>query len=143
VLLTAAAYKAVRGRSNAFTPATTRYALAGLYRFKGVAEPQAVYTVGETTESLQPPPSTDKAQRIGGPRKVKSRLRHMRALELAEWMLYRAAFIMLTLWIAILTRWIARPSARQFWDIDHAPFTWVDYIGEALRYIIQILTTGG
>lgn len=143
VLLTADAYKAVRGRANAYTPTGTRYALAGLYRFKGVAEPQVIYTVGETTESLQPPPSSEKAQRVGGPKKVKSRLKHMRALELVEWMLYRAAFIMLTIWAAILTRWIARPSARQFWDIDHAPFTWVDYIGEALRYIIQILTTGG
>jgi class 3 adenylate cyclase len=141
VLLTTAAYQAVRGRANAHTPTGTRYALAGLYAFKGISEPQPIYTVGLTTESLQPPPSTQKAQRIGGPKKVRSRLRHMRARELAVWSLYRAAFIMLTLWTAILIRWIARPSARQFWGIDHAPYTWCESIIEALHYIIRILTT--
>lgn len=140
VLLTAAAYHAVRGRANAYTPTGTRYALAGLYSFKGISEPQAIYTVGETTESLQPPPSSEKAQRLGGPKKIKSRLRHMRARELAIWTLYRAAFITTTIYAVIVIKWLARPSARRYWDIDHAPFSWADHIITVLNYIIRILT---
>jgi len=143
VLLTEAAYKAVRGRANAHTPSGTRYALAGLYAFKGVAEPQIIYTVGVTTESLQPPLSTEKARRVGGPKKIKSRLSHMRALELAEWGLYRAVMITSIIYLYIFTRWIARPSARRYWGIDHAPFTWIDHVSEALHYIIETLISGG
>ena len=68
VLLTKEAMQNVRSRTNQFTPKAARYACAGLYKFKGVKEPQVIYTVGETIESLQPPLGNDKVKRVGGPK---------------------------------------------------------------------------
>ena len=135
VLLTEAAFKEVKGRTNAHTPKLTRYALAGLYRFKGVREPVTIYTVGITTASLQPPQGSDKVKRLGGPRKVKSHLRHMRALEISTWLLYRAAFIILMILIIKAVIWLSRPSARRLWGFDHPPWIWLDH----LRHFIQFI----
>jgi class 3 adenylate cyclase len=83
VLLTRDAFYQVRNRASSETPKGTRFALVGLYRFQGVRDAQVIYAVGSTIESLQPPPSSDKAKRLGGPRKIRSRLRHKR---LREWL---------------------------------------------------------
>jgi len=137
VLLTEAAFKEVNGRTNAHTPKHTRYALAGLYRFQGVREPITIYCVGITTASLQPPQGSDKVKRLGGPRKVKSHLRHMRARELLAWVFTRAALIIgLILAIKIMI-WLSRPSARRLWGFDHAPWTWLDHLTHLIQFIIQ------
>lgn len=141
VLLTEAAFREVKGRTNAHTPKHTRYALAGLYRFKGVKAPITVYCVGVTTESLQPPQGSEKVKRLGGPKRVKSRLRHMRALELTKWIMYRLAALSALIIMAHLLKWIARPSARRLWGLDHAPWTWADPIRELIHTVIQVLTS--
>lgn len=141
VLLTADAFEQVKGRTNHHTPKMTRYALAGLYQFKGVGDPVTVYTVGTTTASLQPPQGSEKVKRLGGPKRVKSRLRHMRALELTKWIMYRLAALSALIIMAHLLKWIARPSARRLWGLDHAPWTWVDPIRELIHTVIQVLTS--
>lgn len=128
VLLTEAAFNTVKGRTDTHTPRGTRYACVGLYRFKGVRAPVTLYAVGDTTPTLQPPRGNDKARRIGGPRRVKSRLRHMRALELGTWALTRAAAIAALALSGILLKWIANPDARRLWGLDHPPWTWIDHI---------------
>lgn len=136
VLLTEAAFKEVKGRTNAHTPKRTRYALAGLYRFKGVRDPITIYTVGVTTESLQPPQGSEKVKRLGGPKKIKSHLRHMRARELTSWLLWRA-FIISSLYLgAHILKWLSDPHARRLWGFDYAPFTWLDLLKTLINFII-------
>ena len=53
VLLTKEAFSAIKNRTNHWTPKGTRYVMVGLYKFKGVAETQVIYAVGESIESLQ------------------------------------------------------------------------------------------
>ena len=94
VLLTKDAMSVVKGRTNGFTPKGTRYACAGAYRFKGVREPQVIYTVGQTLESLQPPKGSEKVKRVGGPKYIRSRARDRKLKEWFWWVSYRLAFIL-------------------------------------------------
>lgn len=139
VLLTQSALDAVRNRTNSQTPKGARFSCVGLYRFKGVAEPQTIYAVGVTTKSLQPPPSTEKTKRLGGPKRVKSHLRHMRARELTWWALVKLAWISGGAVLAHLLSWLSRPSARQVWGIDYPPYTWVQDAREFLISLINAL----
>ena len=59
------------------------YACVGLYKFKGVSKPYEIYAVGIETESLQPPPSSDKVRRLGGPKYIRKRARNKTILELS------------------------------------------------------------
>ena len=85
-------YKKFGHRSN-YIPQKALSALVGLYRFKGVSEPEAIYAIGLVQAQLQPPPDGEKAKRIGGARKIKTRLRDKQIKELFFWLLYRIFFI--------------------------------------------------
>lgn len=85
-------YKKYGHRSN-YIPKKALSALVGLYRFKGVAEPEAIYAIGLIQSQLQPPPDGEKAKRIGGAKKIKTRLRDKQIKELFFWTLYRVFFI--------------------------------------------------
>lgn len=95
VLLTREAMKVVRNRTNTHTPRGTRYVCVGLYRFKGVKKPMEIYAVGETIDSLQPPPGSEKVKRLGGPKYIKSRARDRKLKEWFWWVMYRLAFVCL------------------------------------------------
>ena len=85
VLLTQQAYSLVRGRSNMFTPEHTMYACVGMYKFKGVKAPLVVYAVGTDIKRMQPPPSSEKAKRLGGPKYIKMRARDRKLKDWALW----------------------------------------------------------
>lgn len=85
VLLTQQAYSLVRGRSNMFTPENAMYACVGMYRFKGVKEPLVVYAVGTEIKKMQPPPSSEKAKRLGGPKYIKMKARDRKLKDWAFW----------------------------------------------------------
>lgn len=106
VLLTEEAFKHIKGRVNGYTPKGTRYVCVGLYRFKGVREPQTIYAVGVRIESLQPPPGSEKVKRLGGPRKVKSRARDRKIKEWFWWVIMRWALINLIYIICIIWPWL-------------------------------------
>ena len=72
------------------------YACVGLYKFKGVSKPYEIYAVGIETESLQPPPSSDKVRRLGGPKYIRKRARNKTIL---EWCI---TIYKIVAWIAIL-----------------------------------------
>ena len=133
VLLTQDAFRAIKHQNSPETPRKTRYAVAGLYKFKGVKKPISVYCVGITTESLQPPPGSEKARRLGGPKRIKSHVRHMRARELLLWLLYRLAVISSLYIMYLFLRCIARPEARRFWGIDYPPYSYMDAVGRFLK----------
>lgn len=87
-------YKKFGHRSN-YIPQKALSALVGLYSFKGVAEPEAIYAIGLIEAQLQPPPDGEKAKRIGGARKIKTRLRNKSLKELAWWITLKLFWISL------------------------------------------------
>ena len=128
VLLTQEAMIEIKGRTDAHTPKGTRYALAGLYRFKGVKKPVTIYTVGISTASLQPPQGSEKVKRLGGPKRIKSHLRHMRAREILTWIIHRLAILSALYLAGLIILWLSREDARKFFDIDHPPWSWFGYL---------------
>ena len=125
VLLTKEAMKAVKSRTNRYTPKGTRYACAGEYRFKGVREPQVIYTVGTTIESLQPPKGSDKVKRLGGPKRIKSRLRDKKFKEWLWFFATRTALIIFLWLVTALVPVLMDRHARLMSGLDYY-FYWID-----------------
>ena len=95
ILLSSAAYNMYKqtGHRNRYIPSKALAALVGLYKFKGVSEPEALYAIGLIEMQLQPPEDSEKAKRIGGHKKIKTRLRHKKWYEIFWWIIYRIAMI--------------------------------------------------
>ena len=130
--------KAIKGRINRFTPKGARYACVGIYKFKGVKEPQIVYTVGTTIESLQPPKGSEKVKRLGGPKKIKSQ---MKDKELKEWLWYlltRTALIMVLYELTILGPIIIDPTLRKLNNLD-GWFWWLDHLTTFIEMLMSAL----
>ena len=133
VLLTKEAMSAVKGRTNWATPKAARYACVGLYKFKGVKEPQVIYAVGETIQSLQPPPSSEKVKRLGGPKKIKQRARDRSIAEWFWWIVWRLFWLQFIIFGYWWFKFVKNPYNRAMWNIKY--FDWIDYITEAWRFI--------
>jgi class 3 adenylate cyclase len=127
VLLTEEAFQAVKNRTNHWTPPKTRYVCVGLYKFKGVAEPQVIYAVGQTIESLQPPPSSEKVKRLGGPKRVRSRARDRRLMEWVAWLNWRLSILIIIAFVVDSWECLCNPLFRDWWGLDGL-FWWVDYL---------------
>lgn len=108
VLLTKEAMMRLKGRTNAFTPKNTRYVCVGMYKFKGVKQPQQIYAVGSDIKSLQPPKGSEKVKRLGGPKYIKSRARDRKLAEWFWWFYWRIGFISICWW-----------SYAFYWTISH------------------------
>jgi len=141
VLLTKEAFIAVRNRTNRFTPPNTRYACVGLYRFKGVREPVQLYAVGETIESLQPPPTSEKAKRLGGAKRIKSRMRDRQFKEWFVWFSIRVA------WLSFFWLWwlmypaILSEHARRMSGVN-GYLWWIDSLVSFFMFCKQLLLEG-
>jgi hypothetical protein len=136
VLLTEEAFQAVKNRTNHWTPPKTRYVCVGLYRFKGVSEPQVIYAVGQTIESLQPPPSSEKVKRLGGPKRVKSRARDRRLLEWVVWLNWRLSILIIIAFVVDSWECLCNPLFRDWWGLDGL-FWWVDYLQPIIQELKQ------
>ena len=75
ILLTKDAFKRLISTPALRLPKDLRSACVGMYQFKGVAEPQEIYSVASDIDLLQPPKGNDKVKRLGGPKYIKKRLR--------------------------------------------------------------------
>lgn len=104
ILLSKNAYLKFKSRTkrNRYIPKDAKVALAGLYQFKGVGEPEQVYVLGLNESQLQPPPSGEKVKRLGGKKKIKVRLRNKKIREIIWYFLKRIAFINLIYFFWIL-----------------------------------------
>ena len=136
VLLTEEAFQAVKNRTNHWTPPKTRYVCVGLYRFKGVSEAQVIYAVGQTIESLQPPPSSEKVKRLGGPKRVKSRARDRRLLEWVVWLNWRLSILIIIAFVVDSWECLSNPLFRDWWGLDGL-FWWVDYLTPLIEELKQ------
>ena len=138
VLMTKEAMLSVRHRVNIHTPKSTRYVCVGMYKFKGVKDPQEVYAVGETIESLQPPPGSDKVKRLGGPKYIKSRIRDRKFKEWFWWFVWRAGILSFLLWSWILIPMIFSPTGRYLLGLPYS-MPWLDAIGDFFIYFFEIV----
>lgn len=117
------------GHRNPNIPQKALTALVGLYKFKGVSEPEALYAIGLIQQQLQPPPDSEKAKRIGGQKKIKTRLRHKRWSEIFFYFLYRIAFIMFCYLTYTFWPLLSNAQLKASWNIDYAvlrPFEYID-----------------
>lgn len=136
VLLTEEAFQAVKNRTNHWTPPKTRYVCVGLYKFKGVAEPQVIYAVGQTIESLQPPPSSEKVKRLGGPKRVRSRARDRRLMEWVVWLNWRLSILIIIAFVVDSWECLSNPLFRDWWGLNGL-FWWVDYLKPIIEELKQ------
>lgn len=120
VLLTKEAMLATRSRTNMHTPKSTRFACVGLYKFKGVKKPQEIFAVGETIESLQPPPGSEKVKRLGGPKYIKKKARDRKFLDWVKYVFWRAGFIAILFWIHFFFQVSIRPGARSLFGLPYS-----------------------
>lgn len=79
ILMTKEAHDALQKSIRLRLPKDVRVACVGVYRFKGVSEPQALYAISDDYKYLQPPPGNDKVVRLGGPKHIKKLARDRKA----------------------------------------------------------------
>jgi len=141
ILLSKAAFLQYKkfGHKSHYIPKDALTALVGLYSFKGIKEPEAIFAAGRIQAQLQPPPDSEKAKRIGGAKKIKTRLKHKRWSEIFFYFLYRIAFIQFVYILCVFWPLISSEKIKVYWGIDYwflRPFEYLDYVG---RYIWNIL----
>ena len=89
ILLSNRAYVKFKARlsSSKFIPANTLIACAGLYRFKGLTNPEQLWAIGFSEAGIQPPLSGEKAIRLGGKKRIKTHFKHKLFKEKAYYLL--------------------------------------------------------
>jgi len=151
ILMSKAAYLQFKqfGHRNPNIPPKAQSALVGLYKFKGVAEPETLYAIGLIQAQLQPPPDSEKAKRIGGRKKIKTRLRNKSIMEKFWWVFYRLGFIAFVGWLYLLWPLLISGSAKRMWGIDYwwlEPFEWIDslyqYVKQNTLWFIEEIKKG-
>ena len=119
VLLTKEAMNAVKARVHSKVPKGTRYVCVGMYKFKGVRNPQEIYAVGETIESLQPPKGSDKVKRLGGPKYIRKRVRDRQFWDWFWWFIWRLGFVELVIIAYVIFQLSLRPMGRTLIGLDY------------------------
>ena len=141
VLMTKEAHLELKNRLNPQVPKTARIACVGMYRFKGVREPQEIYAIGQDIKALQPPKGSEKVKRLGGPKYIKSRARDRKLMEWVWWFMWRLALIEGAVLIYVLTPIIMDPHKR--WLLGMSPYIPIidHYIAPMYREIVKLFTT--
>lgn len=140
ILLTEQAYNKFMERTydNSFIPKDAKYAFVGLYKFKGVYEPESIYSLGLEESHLQPPPDGEKAKRLGGKSKVKVRLRNKKIKEIIEYFFFRISIATLFITIIYLWPFLSSSTQKQYWNCDFLVLKPFEYIQICLEIIKQI-----
>jgi len=133
VLLTREAMNVIRFRTNKDTPPNTRYVCVGRYKFKGVRQAQEIYAVGETLESLDPPPDTEKAKRIKGLKKSKIRWVNLTRKERLWFLYYKLLWICGFLWICLIYFLLSSPFLREVSGLQS--FDWIDDVNNFVKAV--------
>ena len=74
-------------------------------------------------------------ERLGGAKKIKTRLRNKSIKEKFWWVFYRLGFLSFCAWLYILWPLLSSESQKRMWNIDYwwlEPFEWID---AAYQYI--------
>ena len=103
-------------------------ACVGLYKFKGVKDPEVLYSLGTEEAHLQPPENSEKAKRLGGKKKIKTRLRDKKAIEIYQWLSFRLGLVSAGFWIVFFFNAFSDSSFKKSFNIDYPflkPFEWI------------------
>lgn len=132
ILLSQAAYVKFKSRirKHPYIPSDVLSVLVGLYKFKGVSEPEAIYALGTEQSHLQPPPDSEKAKRLGGKGKIRTRLRQKKLKEIIEYFFWRIGFIFFV-WLI----WQIWPLLRYFDFIDTIHYVIISVKSKLLLFI--------
>jgi class 3 adenylate cyclase len=111
VLLTKDAMSQVRATRDT---KDAMHACVGLYKFKGVREAVELHAIGYSVESLQPPPSSDKVKRLGGPKLIKKRARDRKLWDWIKWCFWRLGILSAAAWCYLLGPFIISETGRYY-----------------------------
>lgn len=138
ILISYNAYQKYKQRtsSHRMIPNNTLIACVGLYSFKGVKNPEQIYAIGFEQAHLQPPPDGEKAKRIAGKNKIKTRLRNKKIKELIVWFINKLCFLSVVYTLIILAPFLANSEAKKFWGVDFAIFKPFEYIKALYLFVI-------
>lgn len=142
ILMSKSAYLVFKARTSSASkiPKDVLIALVGLYKFKGVKDPEVIYALGTRQIHLQPPESNEKVTRLGGSKKIKTRLRHKKAKELFFYFLYRLFFLVLLYYLYIFWPLLSSQAQKRYWGIDYPVFVifeHINYIIQSVKYILS------
>ncbi len=132
ILLSHNAYKTYRERinHNKNIPKNVLIALMGLYKFKGVTDPEQIYVLGFEESHLQPSKDSEKAIRLGGANKIKTKFRNKLLKEKIEYLFWRLGFIFICWLLYISWPYISDYDFKKQWNHDFIilkPFEYIDY----------------
>jgi len=131
-------FKSRLSNSN-YIPKDALSALVGLYKFKGVANPEKIYALGTEESHLQPPLDSEKAKRLGGKNKIRTQLKHKKIKELIEFFYWKSCFIFLFYILYILYPFLSSPYYKKAWNLDYLIFKPFEYIRNLLIYLKGLL----
>lgn len=137
ILLSEKAYLKFKERLNnhRFIPKDCLCALVGLYKFKGVSKPEKIYALGTEQIHLQPPDNNEKAKRLGGAKKIKTKLKYKKRKELIEYFFWRLSFILFFYLFYLLYPFLSSPYFKKSWNIDYLIFKPFEFIKSLLNYL--------
>jgi class 3 adenylate cyclase len=143
ILLSKAAYQQFRSRtkSHPYIPKNALIAMVGLYKFKGVTNPEQIYAIGTEQAHLQPPPSNEKVKRLGGKNKIKTRLKHKKFKEIIQYIIYRLSIFCLFYLLFIFWPLLSSKDQKAYWNLDYKILIIFEYINVFLISIYNLILT--
>jgi class 3 adenylate cyclase len=140
ILLSNRAYIKFKARvsSSRHIPKNTLIACVGLYRFKGVSNPEQLWALGFNQASIQPPPSGEKATRLGGNKKIKTHFKHKALKEKAYYLFLILFKINLIYLLVLFWPFLASHDAKFLWGIDYWLFKPIEYLDYYFKIIIHL-----
>lgn len=107
ILLTKPAFIQVTRSLRNQVPEGMKIENMGVYRFKGVIQPQEVFAIGNELKHLKPPKGNDKIQRLGGPKYIK---KYMKYMALKDWAMFilKIGYVLGFIWTLYVCYWILR-----------------------------------
>lgn len=141
ILLSNRAYIKFKARltSSKFIPKNTLIACAGLYRFKGVANPEQLWVLGFNEAGIQPPLSGEKATRLGGKKKIKTHFRHKALKEKAYYLLVLLSRVSFIYMLVVFWPFLASPEAKKLWGLDYLLFKPIECLDYYFKIILHYL----
>lgn len=141
ILLSKAAYLTFKRRitTHQDIPSNSLVVLVGLYEFKGIKEPELIYAIGTQQSHLQPPQSNEKAKRLGGSKKIKTKLRHKRIKELLVYAYYRIGILFLFYHLYIFWPLLSSPKHKILWGLDYPALEIFEKINAFFTFILYII----
>jgi class 3 adenylate cyclase len=141
IILTHKAYLAYKGRltKHQYIPSTYLVVCAGLYKFKGVANPEQLWVVGSNEAELQPPRSNDKAKKIAGPKRIRTSLKHKQSKEVFMWLFWRLGLIISLYLMYLLWPLLSSAQKKNSLNIDFfilRPFEYLQLFFDFIQGLI-------